>query len=129
MRVWTLLKNDNIIIIEGKISIKEEENAKIICEKIIPIKNSKVKKNTEKAKTSKLYIKINTQKNPEILEVIKKILGKNRGEQPVYVVDEAKRISGKSVVMKADRSIWVNINDNLIYDLKRTCGNECVALK
>ncbi len=124
-----LLKTDNIIIVEGRISIKEEENAKIICEKVIPLKSSKTKEDINKEKTSKLYIKINTQINPEALYVIKNILGKSPGGQPVYVVDEAKRESGKAVVMKADKSMWVSINDSLIDDLKRTCGSECVALK
>ncbi len=124
-----LLKNDNIIIVEGKISIKEEENPKIICEKIKPLNKAKTKEELEKIKNAKLYIKVNTRENPEILQTVKNILEKNRGEQPVYVVDESKRSSGKSTVMKADKSIWVNINDNLISDLKRTCGNECIALK
>ncbi len=124
-----LLKNDNIIIIEGRISLREEEDAKLICEKIIPLGNSKIKIDVKEVKPTKLYIKINTQKNPEMLNIIKNILSRNRGEQPVYVIDDAKRTSGKSVVMKADKSIWVNINSDLIDDLKRTCGDECVALK
>lgn len=124
-----LLKVDNIIIAEGKISIKEEENAKIICEKVTPLKGTKTKNSFVSRKTSKLYIKINSDKNPEILRLIKDILKRNRGEQPVYVVDEAKRNSGNSVVMQADQSIWVNVNDNLIADLKRACGDECVALR
>ena len=124
-----LLKNDNIIIVQGRISIKEEEDAKIICEKITPMRSSKENKAEKKLKSSKLFIKIDTQKNPKMLQIIKSILGKSPGEQPVYVIDEAKRVSGKSVMMKADRSIWVDVNDTLIDDLKSACGDECVALK
>lgn len=124
-----LLKNDNIIIIEGRVSIKEEEDAKIICEKIRPVRNSKGNKAMERIKDSKLYIKIDSQKNPKMLQIVKNILCKSPGEQPVYVIDEAKRVSGKTVMMKADRSIWVNVNENLIDDLKKTCGDECVALR
>ena len=35
-----LLKVDNIIIVEGRISIKEEESAKIICDRISPLKKT-----------------------------------------------------------------------------------------
>lgn len=124
-----MLKADNIVIVEGKISIKEDENAKVICERIKPLKESDIKSNYTQKKMCKLYIKINTEKNPDILHLIKNILKKNRGQQPVFVVDEAKRTSGNSVVMQADPSIWVNINESLISDLKRACGDECVALR
>ena len=124
-----LLKTDNIIIVEGRISIKEEEDAKIICEKITSMNSSKQNKTGDKLKNSKLFIKIDTQKNPRILQTIKNILGKSPGEQPVYVIDEAKRLSGKPVMMKADRSIWVDVNEILIDNLKSACGDECVALK
>ena len=40
-----MLKADNIVIVEGKISIKEDENAKVICERIKPLKESDIKSN------------------------------------------------------------------------------------
>lgn len=123
------LTNDNIIIVEGRISVKEEEDPKIICDKISSLKHSTIKDHYIQNKVSKIYIKINSERNPRIFTLIKNILEKNKGEKPVYLVDEAKRASGKALVMQADPSIWVNINDNLIADLKRACGDECVVLK
>ncbi|NLM42774.1 MAG: DNA polymerase III subunit alpha [Clostridiales bacterium] len=115
-----LLKVDNIIIVEGRISIKEEESAKIICDRISPLK---------KDQHHKLYIKIDSEKSPGLLESVKKVLKKNRGNQPVYIVDEAKKSNGKPRVMQASRHMWVDINDSLLNDLKKICGDKCVALK
>jgi len=120
-----LLKPDSIILIEGRISIKEEENAKIICEKIAPLKRD----GKNKPGCNKLYIKIDSDENPQILEDIKEVLKKNKGDHPVYIVDEAKKSEGKPRVMQASRSIWVNINDSLVEELKKICGDKCVALK
>lgn len=115
-----LLKNDNIIIVEGRISIKEEESPKLICERISPLK---------KGQQHKLYIKIDSEKNPGLLESIKKVLNDNKGDNPVYIVDEARKNNGKPMVMQASRHMWVNINDSLLNDLKKICGDKCVALK
>ncbi|WP_373000114.1 DNA polymerase III subunit alpha [Lutispora sp.] len=120
-----LLKPDNIILVEGRISIKEEENAKIICEKITPLKND-VKSISG---FNKLYIKIDSRKNPQLLDDIKEVLKRNKGNQPVFIVDEARKSEGKSRVMQASRSIWVSINDSLLDELKKICGDKCVALK
>ena len=124
-----LLKSDNIILVEGKISIKEEENAKIICEKIYPLKKDDKNSPKHNKRFNKLYIKINSDKNPEVLNLVKKILERSKGDQPVYVVDEARKTKESSGVMQADRSIWVTINDALLDELKKTCGDQCVALK
>lgn len=124
-----MLKPDNIILAEGRISIKEEENAKIICEKISLLKKDAQNLFNINSKYSKLYIKIDSDKNPELLDSVKKILEKSKGDQPVYVVDEARKNKEKSRVMQAPRSIWVTINDTLLEELKKVCGNQCVALK
>lgn len=116
----SLLVQDGIVLIEGRISQKEEEDAKIISESIRPLS-----KNTGK----KLYVKINTDREPDILERVKEVLSAYKGIQPVYVVNDANRAKGKSRVMVADSNIWVDINDGLISDLKQVVGDDCVAVK
>lgn len=116
----SLLVQDGIVLIEGRISQKEEEDAKIISESIRPLS-----KNTGK----KLYVKINTDREPDILERVKEVLSAYKGIQPVYVVNDANRAKGKSRVMVADSNIWVDINDSLISDLKQVVGDDCVAVK
>jgi DNA polymerase-3 subunit alpha len=60
----------------------------------------------------------------DILESIKRILFKYRGETPVYVYMEA---SNKMV--KANKDLWVNVNDRSLFDeLIQLLGEENVKI-
>ncbi|HQA66223.1 MAG TPA: DNA polymerase III subunit alpha [Bacillota bacterium] len=119
-RFKSLLVQDTIVLVEGRISQKEEEAAKIICDAVKPLK---------KYAGRKLYIRINTGQQPDIIEQLKKVLIEYKGTQPVILVDKANKDNGKSRVMKADSSIWVDINDKLLNELKEVAGSDCVAVK
>jgi DNA polymerase-3 subunit alpha len=118
------IKPDSIVLIEGRVSQREDEETKIICMKITPLAEA-VQQNP-----GKLYIKINSTLKPEILSQVSQVLGRYKGEQPVYVVDEGKKTdSSKAQVMVADKNLWVIIKDELITDLVKLLGKECVAIK
>ncbi len=119
-RCKSLLVQDTIVLVEGRISQKEEEAAKIICDTVKSIK---------KYMGKKLYIKINTELQPEIMGKLKSVLEEYKGVQKVVFVKEANNTNGKSQVMKAESSIFVDINDKLISDLKDVAGSDCVAVK
>jgi DNA polymerase-3 subunit alpha len=119
-RCKSLLVQDTIVLVEGRISQKEEEATKIICDTVKPLK---------KYTGKKLYIKINTKLQPEITEKLERVLTEYKGVQPVILVNEANRTNGKNQVMKADSSIWVDINDKLLSELKEVAGSDCVAVK
>jgi DNA polymerase-3 subunit alpha len=119
-RCKSLLVQDTIVLVGGRISQKEEEASKIICDNVKPL---------NKHAGKKLYIKINTELQPEIMGKLKSILTEYKGMQPVILVNEACRTNGKCQVMKADSSIWVDINDKLLSDLKEVAGSDCVAVK
>jgi DNA polymerase-3 subunit alpha len=119
-RCKSLLVQDTIVLVEGRISQKEEEATKIICDTVKPLK---------KYTGKKLYIKINTKLQPEITEKLERVLTEYKGVQPVILVNEANRTNGKNQVMKADSSIWVDINDKLLGELKEVAGSDCVAVK
>ncbi len=116
----SLLVQDTIVLVEGRISQKEEEAAKIICDAVRPLK---------KYAGRKLYIRINTELQPDIIEQLKKVLIEYKGVQPVILVNEANKDNGKGRIMKADSSIWVDINDKLLNELKEVAGSDCVAVK
>ena len=119
-RCKNLLIQDTIVLVDGRISQKEEEAAKIICDTVRPMK---------KYMGKKLYIKINTELQPEIVEKLKNVLSEYKGVQQVILVNEANKINGKSQAMKADSKIWVDINDKLLDDLKEVAGSDCVVVK
>lgn len=114
-----ILIQDTIVLVKGRISQKEEEDAKVICDSVEPLK---------KYTGKKLYIKINTDLQPEIIKKLKKVLVEYKGAQPVILVNEA-NCNGKGRALEADRSIWVEINDKLLNDLKEVAGSDCVVVK
>src|SRR5699024_6340806 len=115
------LHEDEIIIIEGKLSISEVEDPKIICEKIMTL---------DKYKLDKLYIKLANSQSDNIFEKIKPILSRYPGDTPVYLYVERSR---KSFV--ADKSLWVDVEDsniireldsNIIRELEPSLGNNSI---
>ena len=105
---------DNIIILKGRISIREDEEAKIICEEIKPL---------VKNKSSKLYLKIKTGLDKEILDTVWSLLKFFNGLTPVYVHFES-----DSTTKLAGKDMWVAVNDSLMQELKNLLGEECVRL-
>jgi DNA polymerase-3 subunit alpha len=106
---------DEVVIIEGRLSISEVEETKIICEKVMPLNSYNM---------SKLFIRIPLEGKTNLFDQIKLILKKYPGDVPVYVYMEKLR---KTVV--ADRSLWVNIDDNKVeVELKTLLGKDSVKL-
>lgn len=104
-----LINEDSLVVIQGKISLSEEEEAKIICEKISQL---------NKYKEGKLYLKIEKNKSLKAFQSIKSILEKYKGDTPVYVYMEAEN---KTVI--AHRDLWVNLEDQvLLRELEETLG-------
>ena len=106
---------DNIVIIEGNISISEEDEPKIICEAIRPF--TPIKK-------SKVYLKLGKEHSITKLDDIKRVLKKHNGNVPVYVYIERK----KQTIM-AERDYWINVDsDGLLDDLSKLLGNNSIKI-
>ena len=101
-RYSSLIDEDNLIVIEGKVSLNEEDEPKIICEKITRL---------NRFKKGKVYLKISKGKPLNTFNIIKETLTKYKGETPVYVYIEEE----KKTVM-AQRSLWVDIDQKLLFD-------------
>ena len=93
-RYLKYLDEDNIVVVEGRISLNEEDEPKIICESIVPL---------NKYKKEKLYIKLEKDDGLKTFEYLKNIFVKYSGDMPVYVYLEYE----KKVIM-ADRNYWVD---------------------
>lgn len=93
-----ILKEDNIVCIEGKISIKEGDKPKIIIEKMKKLE-----------KINKVYIKFqNVEENMEV-ECINRVIDDikdNLGDIPLYVYFEK-----TGHVNRLARKWWVNVNE------------------
>ncbi|MCX7746280.1 MAG: DNA polymerase III subunit alpha [Clostridia bacterium] len=106
-----LLAEENIVLIHGRISVKEDENPKIICEEV-----SSLKKTTAK----KLYLKLGDKMLDSSLASLLKYFG---GGTPVCLFNESDRS-----VKVMDREYWIHLNETLVSELKSRLGDENVKV-
>jgi len=109
------LYEDSIVTVDGRLSINEEEEPKIICESIRPLK---------KISKEKLYIKMSKDKPINMLDQVKRILSQHTGNIPVYVyIEETKK------TVMAERDYWIDIsNKELMEKLTGILGKDCVKV-
>lgn len=106
----SIIKEDNPVVVRGKVSLKEEEEPKILCDEIKPLSQAIVKK---------LYL--NLQDSTKI-EIVKQILRKNPGNMPVVLKLNSKKL------LAANRDLWVNGSKELIKELHAVLGEENVKV-
>jgi DNA polymerase-3 subunit alpha len=114
------LTEDGVIVVKGRLSVREEEAAKIICEDIIFYDDEPTSKN-DGANNGKLWIKI-----PPGLDVngVTDILSSHKGDTPVIIYDEQ---TAQKFRLKRER--WVKTDERLIEKLKAVVGQTSVILK
>ncbi|HHW71428.1 MAG TPA: DNA polymerase III subunit alpha, partial [Clostridiales bacterium] len=113
-KYYKLLDVDSTVIIQGKVSMREEEDAKILCDNVTPLTNMLNKK---------LYIKISKDIDIDVQRQICPILMRYRGSIPVYLYMED---TGKSFM--ADRELWIREEAGLLDELYNIVGKESVKL-
>jgi len=115
-KLLSRLAVDSVVIVTGRISVKEGENAKLIANDIKFYTDIAEKKQT-------LWLKIKTGRNTEESSIIN-LLKSHSGSIPVKIHYE---YSKKTVQLKPD--FWVNPNDILIKNLQNMLDSDAVALK
>ncbi len=113
-RFSNLIVEENIVIINGRISLKEEEQPKIICEEIKPVKKVAVKK---------VYVRLKNNKPCHMLDSLMSMFRYFNGNTPVCLYSE----EDKSVKV-LEREFWVSLNDYLLKELKERLGEENVKV-
>ncbi|SHH18079.1 DNA-directed DNA polymerase III (polc) [Tepidibacter thalassicus DSM 15285] len=114
-RYSDLIKEDAIVYVKGKLSIKEDENAKIIAnefEEIIKIEDRA------------LWIKIKDISDKNVLIDVKNILSKYKGNSLTYLYCEKSKRA-----FKGEKNLMVQINENLLDELQNLLGEENVKIK
>ena len=110
-----LIEEDSLVIINGKISLSEEDEPKIICERISKL---------NKYKEGKVYLKISRDKPLNTFNSIRKVLEKHKGDTPVYVYME-----GENKTVMAHRELWVNIEEELLFEeLEKILGKNNIKV-
>jgi len=109
-----LIADENIVLVNGRLSMKEEEQPKVICEDVRPLAKIKIKK---------LYLKIDNSENTELLDSLMNMFKYFNGGTPVCFYNETEK-----KVKVVDREYWVTLNDCLISELKKRLGEDNVKV-
>lgn len=111
----SFINEDAMVVVKGRVSIREDEQPKILCEDIKPL----VKINNDK-----VYIQIEEQKLiKSMVNKIKPVLEEHRGSTPIYIW--AKKEQKKYAL---PNSLAVNEDIDLLNFLRKTFGEENVKV-
>lgn len=113
-RFMNQLVDDVIIVVEGKTSVREDENAKIICNDIYFV---------DEVASKTLWLKISKNIQISMMD-LSLILGESSGNTPVVIYDE--KNNNRS---KVNRKYWVTPTQTLIDKLGLFLGRDSIVLK
>ena len=108
--------NDRLYKVTGKVSLKENEKAKILVQNIEPIK-----------KEQKIYIRLPEDKfdmEDRVIDYIKNLESDMFGSTPVYIF-----YAGTNKVKLLNRRVWLKTDEYVIDKLCLAFGKENVKVK
>ena len=141
-----LLETENIIAVKGRISIKEDEQPKIICEEVVPIKdapllasskssggrqrgehrngNAGTQNNVTAENQHGIYIRFPQQLERQQASSLRALFRYFSGNIPTYIMRY-----GETQYKRLERAYWVSINDTFLNELNERFGQENVEIK
>ena len=122
-RVSAMLQVNTPVLMSGKLSVREDEDTKLLLDRVTPLKGSHLQaKRPAAAKERRLYLKLTPDRREEVL----RILAQTPGRIPVVLVEVD--ADGKRRAVQAPRQYWVDEG----YDfgaLANLIGADAVVLK
>ncbi|QUH18710.1 helix-hairpin-helix domain-containing protein [Alkaliphilus sp. B6464] len=120
-----LVHEESIVFLEGTLSIKEEEQPKILVNTINPlVKVSETNlKDLGKKNGNKLFIKIRYKKDWHLIEAIKPTLRRYKGDVPIIIY-----IEESNERLQSDRGLWVDLNEDIMNELVSFFGKENIKV-
>ena len=120
-----LIYEENFVILEGILNIKEEEQPKILVNVISPLlkipENELKKQDTKEDK--RLYIKIKNKKDWYLIERLKPVFKQYSGNIPVIIY-----IEESNEKLKAHKELWIRLEEELINKLFNFFGADNVKV-
>lgn len=116
------LNEDSFIIVEGRLSLREDEPPKLIADAVYPLTPETIKR-FKKVPDPKLFLKMAHLEAP-LWERVKQVLQKYPGEMEVvlYLEKEKKTI-------RTQQKLWVKAADRLLTELRVELGHDAVKIK
>lgn len=111
----SLIEEDGIVLVKGRVSIKEDEKPKLLCESLDPLLL---------LDGEKLYVQIeeDSMLREELLR-LKQVLLEHKGNVPVYLFTKKERKK-----YRLDREFWVENSSELMSELRNRFGEGNVKL-
>lgn len=114
-RVRESISEDALVTIKGRISLKEDEPPKLICEKI---------EGLEKVDSNKIYIRVSDEESARKINYeLRRNLNEYRGESAVYIFNSSNNKS-----YRLAREAWLNLNTDITTILKEKYGEDNVKI-
>lgn len=114
-KIREFIKEDSLVVIKGRVSIKEDELPKLICESIEPL---------EKINTAKVYIRVNNiDEGRELMKELKRMPSEYKGDTTVFIFTVSDRKN-----YRAPKDIWINLESEAIIYFKEIIGEENVKI-
>lgn len=111
----SLIHEDLMVVVKGRLSFKEDEEPKLLCEEIKPLEN---------VNSDKVYIKVDDkEKAMAIGKALKVLVEPYKGDSAVYIFAAKERQS-----FRMNREAWVDTNTEVISILKEKFGDENVKV-
>lgn len=111
-----LLYEDNIVLLHGRLSLREDEDAKIVCESVEPCPQN-VQQPEQKKKKRALFLRFDSASSPQIAEC-EKLLRIFDGRVPLYYY-----FSDSKAYSSCPPDCAVDVNAVLLRELKRILGD------
>ena len=129
------LQENAVVVITGRVSVKEDEAAKLVAETIVPIEQYQARRSEnpaagsmEEKKTQApkkgLYLKLPSQNSIQFRKVTNLLSGIFDGSMPVYMYFE-----DRNQLTLAPRSLWALDHELLYPELRRILGDRNVVTK
>ena len=134
-----ILNEDNIIYVKGTLSIKEDENAKLIAREIKDISDtskfeeSRYKNRVDNNQTQRsqvgnnsklgLYLKVDSHKNQDIINRIGEVFKNHLGKENVFLYAEDTKQLYKW------NGLSVDICEELMHSLEKILPKSCIKIK
>ena len=112
----------NVVLIRGRISMREDEETKLVCESIEPCpdESSIPEKKQEKKKAKGLFLRFDSSSSPQI-ECCRKLLDIFDGNTPLYYY-----FDDKKEYKRNPSGQGVDVNDVLLRELRKILGESNV---
>ncbi|MBN2795313.1 MAG: DNA polymerase III subunit alpha [Clostridia bacterium] len=127
-----LMKEEEFVIINGRLNFKEEEDPKLLADQVLVLNEEnartlleaqQTKEKKQKPKIEKMFLKLGTH-NEQVINHVLQELKVSPGKMPVilYFADTKKK-------MIAPEHLWVNSNESLLRTLKAILGEDAVVIQ